>query len=290
MLDVADDGARGGCVCWACGAAAHPDARLSGAGYSRCGHCGLLFQPARTAAEVASLYNDEYFRSYAGGGRYTDEDSQRAYEARRRVAFVRRFAKGGRLLEVGSAGGHFLAEARSVGFEVRGIEPVASMAAEARRRFGIPVASGMVADLSGESSAADVVCAFHVLEHLLEPVAALRSLREAVAPSGVLILEVPNVDSAIARHAGLGWFNLQPSHHVAHYGPEVIRAVLPSTGLEVLQVTTVAAAEYVDPRKALTRNSLLGLASVVRRARIAPWVAHPYKHEFMRVVARPAVD
>ncbi|MDQ3663016.1 MAG: hypothetical protein M3454_18615, partial [Actinomycetota bacterium] len=102
---------------------------------------------------------------------------------------------------------------------------------------------------------------------------------------GVLILEVPNIDSAIARHAGVGWFNLQPSHHVAHYGPEIVRTLFPIAALEVRHVTTVAAAEYTRPREVLTRNSLAGLAGVVRRARVSPWAEHPSKHEFMRVVA-----
>lgn len=249
-----------------------------------------MFQPDRSAEEVASLYDDAYFPNWAGGGGYSEDDPQRTHEARRRLTFVRRFAPGGRLLEVGSAGGHFLAEARDAGFDVRGLEPVASMAAEAQRRFGVVATPSALADFACESCNADVVCAFHVLEHLADPKDALRRLRGALGKSGVLILEVPNIDSAIATHAGVRWFNLQPSHHVAHYGPAAIRALLPALGLEVQKVTTVAAAEYVPARKLLTRNSLLGLAGVVRRARVAPWAEHPSKHEFMRVVATRAAS
>lgn len=273
-------------ACWACGAAAYPHERLQDGGYAHCGGCGLVFQPERSAPEVTALYDDDYFADWAGGGGYSEEDSQRTYEARRRLAFVRHFAGGRRLLEIGSAGGHFLAEAGDAGFEARGIEPVASMAARARTRFGVKVEAGHLADLAGESCTADVVCAFHVLEHLLEPKAVLRTLHAVLAPTGVLILEVPNIDSALARYAGLGWFNLQPSHHVAHYGPGAMRTLLPTMGLDVVYVTTVAAAEYVPRRKLFTKSSLLNLGSVARRARIAPWAEHPSRHEFMRVVAR----
>ena len=86
----------------------------------------------------------------------------------------------GRLLEIGAASGYFLDAAQKAGFSVSGIEPVTEVAEQARAQFGIGIAIGFLEDIALEPRSLDVVCAWHVLEHLRDPADAVERV------SGVL--------------------------------------------------------------------------------------------------------
>src|SRR4051812_18255306 len=110
-------------TCWACGADAPLTDDFAPARYHRCPACGMVFQSERGLDELRALYDDDYFAEHAGGGHYADEDAQRHHEARVRLRRLHSYARSGRLLEIGSAGGHFLAEAGAGGFSGAGGEP-----------------------------------------------------------------------------------------------------------------------------------------------------------------------
>jgi 2-polyprenyl-3-methyl-5-hydroxy-6-metoxy-1,4-benzoquinol methylase len=59
--------------------------------------------------------------------------------------------RGGRLLEIGCAGGFFLDEGRKRGFEVVGIELNATMATHARTPLGLNVIQGRIEDIESDS-------------------------------------------------------------------------------------------------------------------------------------------
>jgi SAM-dependent methyltransferase len=273
-------------TCWVCGAKAEPDASYSGLELYRCPQCAFLFAPRAAAANLQELYGAEYFDEYPGGESYEEDETQRRYEARIRVALVQRYLRAGRLYEVGAAAGHFLDEARSAGFEVSGIEPARPVAERARARFDVDVQPGFVeqADLAPESF--DVVCAWHVLEHLAGPRAALETLRTALRPGGHLLLEVPNVESVYARRRGESWFHLDPQHHVGHYAPRSLQTLLERSGLDVLGLETFPALGYVRPGRALRPASVAVQLKELADVRSTPRRPHPDRHELLRAFAR----
>ena len=118
-----------------------------------------------------------------------------------RVRLVARYARGGRLLDVGCAKGGFLAAARDAGFVVRGVEPAEAAAAVARR-LGLDVVVGTLDDVPLAASSLEVVTAWHVLEHIPEPLDTLIRLRRELVPGGHLLIEVPNAESVKAGRRG----------------------------------------------------------------------------------------
>ena len=275
-------------TCWVCGAEAEPDASYSGLELYRCPQCTFLFAPQRTAQDLRELYGAEYFDEYPGGEAYDEDEAQRRYEARIRVALVQGYAAAGRLYEVGAAAGHFLDEARRAGFEVSGIEPAGPVAERARARFDVDVQAGFVEQADLASQTFDIVCAWHVLEHLAEPRAALERLRTALRPGGHLLLEVPNVASVYARRRGEAWFHLDPEHHVGHYAPRSLQTVLERSGFEVLGMETFPALGYVRPGRALRPASMAVQLKELADVRSAPRRPHPDRHELLRAFATPA--
>jgi SAM-dependent methyltransferase len=273
-------------TCWVCGAEAEPDASYSGLELYRCPQCAFLFAPQAAAADLQELYGAEYFDEYPGKESYEEDEAQRRYEARIRVALVQRYLRAGRLYEVGAAAGHFLDEARHAGFEVSGIEPAGPVAARARERFGVDVQAGFVEQAGIGPESFDVVCAWHVLEHLAEPRAALAKLHAALRPGGHLLLEVPNIESVYARRRGEAWFNLDPEHHVGHYARRSLQLVLERSGFDVLGMETFPALGYVRPGRALRPASVAVQLKELVDVRSVPRRPHPDRHEMLRAFAR----
>lgn len=100
-----------------------------------------------------------------------------------------------RVLDVGCNDGTFGAAllGRKPGREVWGIEPHDLDAQAAAARL-TGVANGFYPDMLAEVPGTfDCVSFNHVLEHMVDPWAALRATRERLAPDGCIVGELPNV-------------------------------------------------------------------------------------------------
>ena len=119
---------------------------------------------------------------------------------RQTYAFIRRHARPrGRMLDLGCGDGGLLWLARRDGWDVRGVELYPEQSALVRSRLGFPVDTSDILSYTGEPAAWDVVVLTHVLEHLPDPLAALRKIRDFLKPTGVAVLEFPNIDALDAR-------------------------------------------------------------------------------------------
>jgi SAM-dependent methyltransferase len=139
----------------------------------------------------------------------------------------------GRYLDVGCGSGGALGVAQALGWQVAGVEVDAAAAAKARR-FSPRVHVG---DLLGAPFAPgefDCVTAFHVLEHVPDPVAAVRRMLEWLAPGGLLVVEVPNAGGLGARLFGRAWSGLELPRHLSHFTPESLERLVTRAGGRVV--------------------------------------------------------
>jgi 2-polyprenyl-3-methyl-5-hydroxy-6-metoxy-1,4-benzoquinol methylase len=102
----------------------------------------------------------------------------------------------GRLLDVGSGAGSWGPRLREAGAgELVALDPAAAAIEQANARYDRAVVgtieSAQLADLGGEPF--DVIVAADVLEHLVDPWRALRTLRSWAAPGAILAVSVPNM-------------------------------------------------------------------------------------------------
>jgi SAM-dependent methyltransferase len=119
---------------------------------------------------------------------------------RQTYRFVRRHAAPpGRLLDLGCGDGTVLWLARQDGWEVKGVELFPEQTRLVRERLGLDVETANIASYTGSPMTCDVVVLTHVLEHLPDPLAALRKIHEILKPSGIGVLEFPNIDALDAR-------------------------------------------------------------------------------------------
>jgi SAM-dependent methyltransferase len=167
----------------------------------RCPDCTHQFvYPSVAAEEMAAIYGDHYFAangdwaaSHFEGQGYRDAEAKLRDEARQVLGMLPVNA-GVRLLDIGCAGGVFLDEARRKGFEVAGIEYNASMAQDARARYGLDVHQGTIESVPLDRYPAgsfDVVTVLDVLEHVPSPRAAMDRIGTWAKDNAVLLIRGP---------------------------------------------------------------------------------------------------
>jgi len=165
-----------------------PVAQLAAdAAIARCRNCGLARgehrpQPQGLADHFRGLDAERYFRS-VGMTRLRSYDKL--------LAEVQPFAAAGTWLDVGCSYGWLLEHVQHAGFEPLGLEPSPAAATEARTA-GLRVIDGCFpADLPGDVKPT-VISFMDVLEHLPDPVAALRAAKQQLAPGGIVVVQVPD--------------------------------------------------------------------------------------------------
>ncbi len=240
-------------TCCLCGDAGRLVYDLPPYGVRRCPRCTLVFVSPRLRPEALSRFYDQV--DYFEGGVYGGQSSwsppmvlQRIWTASRLKLIARAHSTvgpqretlsgtrpaGQRLLEFGSGYGLFLAAAREKGYDVQGVELSQPAAAESAKR-GIDVHCGQLVDapLSGPY---DVICGWDTLEHVPDPLAVLRRIRELVADDGTVALSTPYFSSLPSRLLRRRWWTLKPAEHIWHYTPYTLRLLAARADFTVTRV------------------------------------------------------
>lgn len=139
------------------------------------------------------------------------EQPKRAATEHDRVERLRRHLPGGRVLDLGSGTGGFLAAA-APHFAVEGVE-VDPGTSEQARAAGLSVTTGTLSSLQARPASFDAITMFHVIEHLDSPREALEQARRLLGPGGILLVETPTVDCLWFRLAPGRWRQLIPDHY-----------------------------------------------------------------------------
>lgn len=240
----------------------------------RCGGCGF--------AQPASLPTlDRYFaRMY--DQRWSDEWMAREYASaykdvifRTVLRYLARQLPAGRrsLLDLGAHVGRLLRIARDEGWSAEGLELNPQTAAFAAAATGLPVHRADARTLAEAGRRYDAVTFIDVLEHIPDPVSALRAARGVIAPGGWIAVKVPNGPVQLQKEVVRA--RLVPGYratvadnlvHVNHFSPRTLALALTRAGFTRVAVLP-AAPEIVQPGDAgLVRR---GAMNALRRAAYA---------------------
>jgi SAM-dependent methyltransferase len=203
----------------------------------RCGRCGLVTCAGSFSNSfLAGYYSEGYFRGAVDRRGYHDYDADESLikaSFAHKLRLLERFTcSRGSLLDVGCAKGYFMEVARAAGWAVAGVDISAYATAAAGRR-GLNVVRG---DAPGmfRSAVFDAVTMWDVVEHLPDPVAALRDVHRTLRPGGVLGLSTGAIDSLLARLRGAHSRIFNPPQHLFFFSRRTLDACLRAAGFEVV--------------------------------------------------------
>ncbi|HEV7670171.1 MAG TPA: class I SAM-dependent methyltransferase [Thermoanaerobaculia bacterium] len=248
----------------------------------RCPSCGLDSSVHGFAAHPAA--EADHFRgvdraAYDRSVRATREASYPQLLAR-----VRGLTPRGRWLDVGCSFGWLLERVESSGYRGFGLDPSLGAVAEARAA-GLRVCAGIFPEALSREARFEVVSLMDVLEHLADPVAAIRNAARLIAADGVLVVQVPDRDCllygcavALARLAGqnLGfalrrlWLSGFDFPHLWYFTAPSLSSLLELGGMEVLDLRRIPIG---SPRQAIDRVRYAGSGKALVDAALAGGVA-----------------
>ena len=164
-----------------------------------CDSCGMLYRRPRERAQLLeALYADESTEESVLTALF--EVQRPAYQAQvRRLGAV--LGRTGRVLEVGSHVGGFLAAAADAGWQAEGLDVNAEAVAFARAR-GLRTTEGDLESYDG-AGAFDAVAMWTCFDQLPEPRAAAHRAHALVREGGLLVVRVPNGGFWLRARAGL---------------------------------------------------------------------------------------
>ncbi len=165
---------------------------------SRCQTCGHLYMdPPPTRAALEKMYGREY---YAGSAAYSYTDERKNARGFQAVAHARirkllallgaKSGAGRSFLDIGCSFGSLLDAARTAGFRTAGLD-ISPYALAHVRKQGHRALKGAPETARIGTRAHDIVTMVEVIEHLLDPVTALRRIHAALKPDGILLIQTP---------------------------------------------------------------------------------------------------
>ncbi|MBP2673508.1 MAG: methyltransferase family protein [Deltaproteobacteria bacterium] len=186
-----------------------------------CGECDLQF------FEPAAPGDTEFYRELGENPRYYSPWKWEFDWAGTRLPAA------AEVLDVGCGRGDFLAEVAPKVRRAVGIDGSPDAISHAGAR-GLEAVAGELEELAeGFAGAFTAVCAFHVLEHIPDPVRFVGSLRRCLRPGGSLFVSVPNrLRSGRPAFEPLDF----PPHHLTRWSPRSLGRLAIVCGLQVREL------------------------------------------------------
>lgn len=201
--------------------------------YRRCPRCGLIAL-ANPPADLGRFYPSGYYQTPA-----RRRLAWAAWRERYQVELVRRFATGGRLVEVGSAGGTFAHGARRAGFTVTAIERDAASCDFLASVVGVQaIRSADPAHVLGGLPPSRAVVMWQVAEHLEDPWEVLAQAAGNLETDGILVIATPNPESLSLRLLRSRWPHLDAPRHLWLIPSDVLDGFMGERSLRLVLLTS----------------------------------------------------
>lgn len=206
--------------------------------YFRCMQCGLVFM-SPLPADMRTFYAGGYDPIPSSLAELKAIAADETY----RMAPILRYKTGGRLLEIGPWRGVFCCNAHDHGFAVSAIEMDQNCVSFLRNTLGIRAIQSddpaeALSELNNQGESFDVIAMWHSMEHLPRPWAVVERCASLLAPGGLLLIAIPNIESYEYSVLKGRWRHLDTPRHLFFYPVGSLVNLCQENGLDLLELKT----------------------------------------------------
>jgi 2-polyprenyl-3-methyl-5-hydroxy-6-metoxy-1,4-benzoquinol methylase len=204
-----------------------------------------------TVKELQEYYAEKYYQDAKGSyeHEYTQDELKyfrsrlvQHHAALKAVQSQASISGGGRFLDVGCGEGFAMAYFREQGYDIKGLDfSSAGVESKNPQCLDVLITGDLFELLQSEISSGkryDIVWLQNVLEHVLDPVDLMKTLRNLIAPDGVAVITVPNDCSSTQKEALVRGhidqpFWVVPPDHLSYFSNASLNNIARETGWEV---------------------------------------------------------
>lgn len=189
----------------------------------------MLINPPPPASDTAATYDEGYSDAYI---RKAEKKLRRCRGWVRRMQ--RRFAAGGRWLDVGCSAGFVVRAAADAGFDAHGVELEPAAVNYGRNRLGLStLRCGTLEAQDYPDASFDVISMYDVIEHVPDLNRLVGELRRLLRAGGVVEIRTPNV-AHWRNPADLStWKEVKPSEHLYYFDRHTLARLFRHHGFEL---------------------------------------------------------
>jgi SAM-dependent methyltransferase len=213
----------------------------------KCDRCGqMVTSPTLAETDLPALYSRYYPRREVDLEAIRREAdlvlSEGAAEKRHREGTDNQghylVKPGQRVLDIGCGSCVSLLEVRNFGAESWGIETDPNVRVIADH-FGLNVHIGSIHDNPFPGLDFDLIILNQVIEHVPDPIALLRLVRDRLRPGGRVVLAFPNTGSLNKLISQRRWLNWHIPYHLHHYNKRSFVLIARQAGYRVANARTI---------------------------------------------------
>lgn len=238
-----------------------------------CGTCGFLATSPRPAeAEAYKYYQSEDYISHSNTRKGLINKVYawvRNYSIKKKEKLVSDALglSGSKsekwILDHGCGTGEFLNYCKEQGWGILGLEPGDDARQHAIAIYGLPVVNETAINSMAEKQF-DAITLWHVLEHVYPLNERIQKLKSLLKDDGVLIVAVPNHNTAEEKKYREFWAAYDVPRHIWHFDQTSMKALMKNNGLEVITVKPmVFDAYYISMISEGYKNGKGGLGAML---------------------------
>ena len=203
--------------------------------HSKCDECALVRHELMLSDEQLSEYYSKNYRTdyqWVNSGPTSKHIEKRRSEAKNRLNKLQsHIRKNPKVLDFGCGSGEFIELTNEMGASACGFEPGNLYSSYARDLKGLDVQNCGWENYDCKEKV-DLVTAFHVFEHLTDPLKALQKAVGWLETNGLIYIEVPNMANGL-KLKGFGSLHMAHTIGFGRYSLELLGAFNGMVPLEV---------------------------------------------------------
>lgn len=202
----------------------------------KCLNCNLLWTPDISEKILNDFYSNSYFNSRShifGYNNYIEDEEILRINARYILSELSEFKNlKPKILDIGCAHGFLLDEARKLGWETQGLEFSSEAVNYAVNKLNLNVYKGSIMQVEFPENSFDIITIIGAIEHLADPIAAVRKINKILKPGGYFVITTINTKGAVRL------FELKPPEHIFYFSAQNLSLLLEKENFKILKLSS----------------------------------------------------